>query len=133
MNNVHYSSGEWAGYYTYHAKPTKFPMHLTLNFAEGNIQGAGIDNPGSFLVEGSYDETNLRAKWVKRYVGKHSVQYEGTHREGEIIGLWSLTKITEGRSVPIHGEFRIWPLPPGEYAGDEPLQSILEKEIRRKT
>jgi hypothetical protein len=132
MDNTLYPSGEWVGYYTYHAKPTKCPMHLTLNFVRGNIRGAGIDNPGQFIIEGSYDDINFRAKWAKRYVGKHSVEYEGTYRDGEITGSWSLTQNNQGRAVSTNGEFRIWPLPVEQYGDDEPLQSILEKEIRRK-
>lgn len=131
MNNVMYTSGEWVGYYTYNAKPNLFPMHLTLNCTEGRIQGAGIDNPGSFIVEGTYG-AGSRAEWLKTYVGKHSVQYEGKFKDGEILGEWLMTQISPGRSAPAHGEFRIWPLPVGKYSDDEPLRSILEREIRRK-
>jgi len=131
MTNVLYPSGEWVGYYTYDGKPHLLPMHLTLNFSQGRIQGAGIDNPGQFVVEGTYDESS-RAAWLKRYVEKHSVRYEGMYSDGEILGSWSLTQITQGRTAPLHGAFRIWPLPTGQYSDDEPLQSVLEKEIRRK-
>ncbi len=133
MDIALYPSGEWVGYYTYHDKPTKCPMHLTLNFAQGNIRGAGIDNPGHFVIEGSYDDINFRARWAKRYIGKHSVEYEGTCRDGEIIGSWHLTQSIRGPGVSTHGEFRIWALPGEQYGDDEPLQSILEKEILRKT
>ena len=131
--NEPFSSGEWVGYYAYESKPAVLcPMHLTLNFAEGRIYGAGIDNPGRFAIEGSYD-ADRRATWLKTYIGKHSVKYEGTHRDGEIDGAWTMTHIPEGRAVPPRGEFRIWPLPEGLYSDDEPLQSVLEKEVRRKT
>lgn len=131
MNDLTCPSGEWVGYYTYHARTTLFPMHLTLNFIDGRIQGAGIDNPGSFVIQGTYDASS-RAEWLKSYVGKHSVRYEGKLKEGEILGEWTMTQISPGRSAPARGEFRIWPLPEGMYSGDEPLQGILEKEIRRK-
>jgi hypothetical protein len=131
LNNAMYPSGEWVGYYTYQAKPNLFPMHLTLNFINGRIQGAGIDNPGTFILEGTYDASS-RAAWLKSYVGKHSVKYEGTFKDGEILGEWSMTQTSPGRSAPARGGFRIWPLPAGKYSDDEPLRSILEKEIRRK-
>ena len=95
------------------------------------MRGAGIDNPGHFVIDGSYDGVSSRWSWVKQYVGKHSVQYEGRYEGDEIIGTWSLVPTTQG-SGSKGGEFRIWPLPDGEYSGDEPLQSILIKEIRRK-
>ena len=131
MDDLTFPSGEWVGYYTYQPKPTLCPMHLTLNFADGRIQGAGIDNPGAFSIEGTYDAPS-RAEWLKRYVGKHSVQYEGRFNDGEILGEWSMTQISPGRSAPMRGEFRIWPLPEGKYSGEDPLQAILEQEIRRK-
>ena len=131
MNVAPHPSGEWVGYYTYDAKPNIFPMHLTLNFVDGCIQGAGIDNPGTFAIEGTYDGGS-RAEWFKRYLGKHDVRYEGTFRDGEIVGVWSLTQISQGRGAPVHGEFRLWPLAADEYSDDEPLQAILQREIRRK-
>ncbi len=124
-------SGEWVGYYTYPGKLPKCPMHLTLNFADGLIRGAGIDNPGQFVIDGVYSATE--AKWSKRYVGKHSVSYEGQLKKEEILGSWALTQMHEGKVVSLQGQFRIWSLPDGVYGDDEPLQSILEKEIRRKT
>ena len=133
MDNTLYPSGEWVGYYTYQAKPTKCPMHLTLNFAQGTIQGAGIDSSGQFVIEGIYDDMNFRVNWAKRYVDKRSVEYEGTYRDGEITGSWSLTQNHQGRVASTNGDFRVWPLPAEQYGDDELLQSILEKEIRRKT
>jgi hypothetical protein len=55
MDDLIFPSGEWVGCYTYQTKPTLSPMHLTLNFADGRIQGADIDNPGPFIIEGTYD------------------------------------------------------------------------------
>jgi hypothetical protein len=125
-------SGEWVGYYGYKGKPARCPMHLTLNFGQGIIGGAGIDNNGQFVINGSFDAANAKAKWDKRYVGKHSVQYDGTCRDGEIVGSWSLTSSDQRQNVSLNGEFRIWPLPVEEYRDDESLQSILDREIRRK-
>ena len=125
------ASGEWVGYYTYPGKLPKCPMHLTLNFANGLIRGAGIDNPGQFVIDGVY--TSAGASWSKRYIGKHSVSYDGQFKDNEILGTWTLTQMHEGKSSLLQGEFRIWPLPEGIYGEEEQLQSILEREIRRKT
>lgn len=125
------ASGEWVGYYVYTGKLPKCPMHLTLNFEGGLIRGAGIDNPGQFVIDGVYSANN--ARWSKRYVGKHSVSYDGQFKNEEIFGSWSLTQMHEGKIVSMQGQFRIWRLPDGTYADDESLQSILEREIRKKT
>ncbi|HMF10846.1 MAG TPA: hypothetical protein VKE94_01030 [Gemmataceae bacterium] len=125
-------SGEWVGYYTYDGKPTKCPVHQTLEFGDGHVRGAGIDNPGQFLIEGSYEDASGRVRWAKQYIGKHGVHYEGTAKDDEIAGSWFLKQNKQGREVVLRGEFRIWPLPDGIYGDDEPLQSVLEREIRRK-
>jgi hypothetical protein len=132
MDIFPYPSGEWVGYYTYLDKPTKLPMHMTLEFSRGSIRGAGIDKPGRFVVDGSFDESTLEAKWSKRYVGKHSVEYVGELRDGEISGSWSLAQVIHVHETRASGQFRIWPLPADLYGDDESLQSILEREIRRK-
>jgi hypothetical protein len=129
MDTAPFTSGEWVGYYRYENLQAKCPMHLTLNFAQGSIRGAGIDNSGQFVIEGAYDAVNHGARWVKRYVGKHSLSYEGSCSGGEIAGAWSLNKRGQERSL--QGEFRIWPLAPDSYPGDMPLKTILEEEIRR--
>src|SRR5262245_29611715 len=107
-------------------------MHQTLDFSAGRIRGAGIDNPGQFLIDGSYDDATRGVRWTKQYVGKHGVRYEGTVRGGEIAGSWILKQNKQDREVVLRGEFRIWPLPDGIYDDDEALQSVLEAEIRRK-
>jgi hypothetical protein len=133
MTNPLWLSGEWVGYYTYQTQPTKCPLHQTLEFSDGHIRGAGIDNPGHFVIDGSYDEASRAVQWTKTYIGKHDVRYEGAARNGEIMGSWSLKQNKQGREVSLRGEFRIWPLPDGQYCDEESLQSILEREIRRKS
>ncbi len=134
MNNeLHPPGGEWVGYYTYKDKPARCPMHLTIQFVSERIRGAGIDNPGQFVIEGRYDPSTLQAQWVKRYVAKHSVKYQGEYRNGEIRGSWTLTQNHQGREVWLEGDFCIWPLPADLYSDEDSLQYILAEEIRRKT
>lgn len=128
MSNVH-PSGEWVGYYTYQGLATKCPMHLTLRFDQSTIRGAGIDGPGEFVIAGSYDELNSRVTFAKQYIGKYGVEYYGRFQEDEIIGGWLLR---DGERT-LRGEMRLWPLPVDLYGDDESLQSILEREIRRKS
>jgi hypothetical protein len=108
----------------------KCPMHLTLHFSNGVIRGAGIDNPGQFVIDGVYDDVNQQVSWSKRYVRQNSVRYQGTYSNSEITGVWSLDKTKNGRRL--QGQFRIWPLPGDAYGENESLKSILEKEIQRK-
>jgi hypothetical protein len=133
MSEVSFSSGEWVGYYMYLNLPNMCPMHLTLQFLAGKVKGAGIDNPGQFVVEGDYFEETGLSKFVKRYVGKHSLEYVGKLRDGKLTGTWSLNQMKDGKLVTLQGEFRIWPLPEGKYGDDESLQSILDREIREET
>jgi hypothetical protein len=130
MTDTTFPSGEWVGYYMYQDLPNMCPMHLTLQFNGGTIRGAGIDNPGQFVIDGSYFADSGLAKWVKRYIGKHSVEYVGKLRDGKLVGTWSLAQMSEGKVQTLQGKFRIWPLPEGKYRNDETLQSILDRELR---
>jgi hypothetical protein len=123
---------EWVGYYTYQGKTTKLPMHVTLEFSKGEIHGAGIDNLGQFIIDGFFDERTSHARWSKRYIGAATVEYEGTQSENEIGGSWSLVQTVDGKETTLRGDFHLWPLPAGLYGEDEPLQSVLEREVRRK-
>jgi len=121
-------SGEWVGYYMYQGIAKKLPMHLTLQFGEGKVKGAGIDGPGQFVIDGVYDDANSSVTLNKQYIGKHNLQYRGHFQSDEILGDWSLTQ--DGRTM--NGTIRIWPLLDGIYGDDETLQSIIAREIERK-
>jgi hypothetical protein len=133
MNEMRFPSGEWVGYYMYQGMPNKCPMHLTLRFEAGKIKGAGVDNPGQFVIDGDYLEESGLAKFAKRYMGKPGVEYVGKLLDGKLGGAWSLAQVKEGKIVTLQGEFQIWPLPEGKYRDDESLQSILDREIREAT
>jgi hypothetical protein len=133
MSDAKFSSGEWVGYYMYPRLPNKCPMHLTLRFEGGIIRGAGIDNPGQFVINGDYFAETGVAKWAKSYVGKHSVEYVAKLRDGKLAGSWSLAQVKDGKVATLQGEFLIWPLPEGKYGDNETLQAILDREIREQT
>jgi hypothetical protein len=125
-------SGEWVGYYTYQGKTTRCPMHLTLEFSERTIRGAGLDNPGAFIITGDHNQATGAVSWQKQYVGKHAVHYAGSYANEEIQGDWSLVQSTSTGPRKTQGAFRLWPLPDDLYGDDDPLQEILLKEIARK-
>jgi len=84
-------SGLWEGHYEQWG--SNHPQKMTLEFADGIIEGDGVDGIGSFLIEGEYrvDRNEVRAGWIKTYKGRHSVLYLGTLQKGRIVGQWELT------------------------------------------
>ena len=91
-----YPSGLWNGYWE---QPPygRQPMHdFVLRFADGTVIGEGRDMIGPFRIEGAYDEHGA-VKFVKQYIGRHKVLYDGMHDgEGTIFGHWSIPPIWSG-------------------------------------
>jgi hypothetical protein len=95
-------SGPWAGYYAYPDWNNRHRMQLYLTFsANGNIDGGGIDDIAPFAIHGIYDSATRAAKWTKAYIGMHSVDYQGVFDGLNILGNWSILRVS--------GAFRIWP------------------------
>ena len=80
-------------------------MHLFLVFKQGKISGEGTDYVGPWVASGTYDSSTGRCRWIKKYVGKHQVTYQGTSCENGIQGNWDLSWSS--------GPFHIWPRPFG--------------------
>jgi hypothetical protein len=95
-------SGAWSGYYSYRFAAGKHRMKLDLLFSgNGGIQGDGLDDIGSFLIQGVFNPTTLETSWTKAYIGRHTVDYRGLYNNKSISGVWTLG--------PGEGDFRIWP------------------------
>jgi hypothetical protein len=101
-----YASGLWNGYWE-QAQYGRQPMHdFVLRFADGIIRGEGHDVIGPFRIEGAYDDRGT-VKFVKQYIGKHKVLYEGLHDgEGTILGHWQIPPFWEGTFAlrPVHSQ-----------------------------
>ena|SRR5689334_9850039 len=95
-----YPSGAWRGFYSY-GFGDRHPMQLDLLFSDGMLAGDGVDDVGSFLFNGAYDQASGACRWIKTYIGSHDVAYSGARDGNGIAGRWHL-----GRA---HGSFRIWP------------------------
>ena len=95
-----YPSGAWRGFYRYGAGD-RHPMQLDLLFSRGILAGDGLDDIGSFLINGSYDQQSGSCRWTKTYIGAHDVVYVGARDGRDIAGSWQLGVA--------HGSFRIWP------------------------
>ena len=116
-----FPSGPWTGFYLMpHTGSKRHPTQLTMTFSGGTLTGGGRDAVGAFTVRGRYDLTDGKCRWVKHYVGKHDVFYNGFN-EGR--GIWGLWDIPNQLGIAWKGGFHIWP----EGMAD-PTQPALQAE-----
>jgi hypothetical protein len=94
-------------------------MDLVLEFKNGEMTGEGADGIGLFIISGNYSEQSGECSWVKQYVGRHAVDYQG-YREGK--GIWGNWKVEITK-----GGFHIWPLSEGA-----PTNAAKESEPEEK-
>lgn len=94
-------TGEWNGFFLENHQDQRGWMHLYLTFAEKKIKGEGTDYVGPWHANGEYDLSTGICSWVKSYLGKHPVTYQGTISENGIMGRWQISFLS--------GEFHIWP------------------------
>lgn len=118
MEDDLFPSGPWTGFYNYTGPEDRHRMDLRLEFKQGRMTGAGSDNVGYFLIDGSYDPVSKECHWTKSYPGSHHVCYRG-FREG--VGIWGTWEIPPSA----RGGFHIWPrrFKQGE---SEELETTLE-------
>ena len=91
-----YPSGIWNGYWEQPGYGRQPMRDFLLRFANGEVAGEGIDIVGAFTVSGEYDDRGA-VRLTKKYVGRHTVLYEGKHDgEGTIFGQWSIAPIWSG-------------------------------------
>ena len=117
-----YPSGAWRGFYSY-VGVDRHRMQLDLLFSQGILAGDGLDDVGSFLINGSYDRESGACRWIKTYIGAHDVTYSGARDGNGIAGTWQLGR---GR-----GTFRIWPGQQDESVGAD--ESVELKDVRSAT
>ena len=114
-----YPSGAWRGFYSYGAGD-RHAMQLDLLFSRGILAGDGVDDVGSFLINGSYDQESGVCRWTKTYIGAHDVAYTGARDGNGIAGTWQLR-------LAGHGTFRIWPGRHSDNVGAD--ESVEEPEL----
>eukprot|EP00727_Mastigamoeba_balamuthi_P012996 m51a1_g8319 hypothetical protein (810) ;mRNA; f:119496-123757 len=85
------------------------PFQLTIEGdSSTGIRGEGADSIGRFTVRGKYNESSEQVSFVKAYIGKHSLNYEGRGTPDGFRGRWVIVGSCEGTwdmrrvSVPQH-------------------------------
>ena len=112
-----FPSGPWTGYFLMpHTGSQRHPTHLRLEFVGGKMTGSGNDAVGAFVVDGSYDLSDGKCRWVKMYLAKHDVNYSGYNEGKGIWGTWEIPPQWKGG-------FHIWP-----EGMDDPTRSRLYEE-----
>jgi hypothetical protein len=90
------------------------PMQeLYLRFDAGRISGSGRDIVGAFTFFGAIDEQG-RVVMKKKYLGQHTVDYEGTY-DGEGL-MWGEWRIGPAKNRWMIRFSRARPAPPKEAA-----------------
>jgi hypothetical protein len=100
-----FPSGPWTGFFLQpmlHSGRSWMELHLT--FRDGQLTGEGRDWVGDFRMRGRYDVSTGRCTWIKSYIGRHSVAYDGYNEGKGIWGNWAITV------PPMRGGFYIWPV-----------------------
>ena len=116
-----FPSGKWTGFWLQRFYIGRQYMSLNLTFADGVVNGEGVDRVGEFTLTGRYELTTGNCQLTKAYVGAHRLSYEGRNEnDGQWIwGVWRHLTLDRGG-------FHLWPH--GENDPTGPTLSA-EKEL----
>ncbi len=118
-----FPSGKWGGFYLMpHTGQKRHQTECVLNFHSGRMWGDGQDKVGKFIIEGKYNLEDGKAHWLKTYISKHTVHYNG-YNEGK--GIWGIWEIPNTLNINWRGGFHIWPEGVG-IGGDDSLHEALD-------
>ena len=101
-----FPSGPWTGFFLQRLVPGRHQMEIKITFRGGVLSGSGRDLVGTFSLQGRYELANGHCSFMKSYLGKHSVSYQG-YNEGK--GIWGTWTINLPGYMPQRGGFHIWP------------------------
>ena len=79
---------EWSGIYTQGGAQKEMRIDH-FNMSKGMIKGSGEDAVGQFTITGTYGKQK-DVNFVKAYIGKHTVQYQGFRHKKDIVGMWAV-------------------------------------------
>jgi hypothetical protein len=102
-----FPSGPWTGFFL---QPNMYEgrcyMTLSLSFANGKIQGGGIDVVGPFTMMGRYDLDSGRCWITKNYRAGQDIAYGGYNEDGK--GIWGVWEFGSG-AWRTSGGYHLWP------------------------
>lgn len=83
-------TGQWTGYYVQYDKqyPMTFKNFYITPVPQGEIRGGGEDTVGKFEISGSFNNNATAVRFAKKYIGKHTIYYEGEFNGNTIEGSW---------------------------------------------
>lgn len=117
-----FPSGRWTGFFLQPAfPPGRHQMELHLTFRAGEMVGECRDFVGHSVIQGRYALADGKCFWIKHFLGKHDVFYNGFNEGKGIWGTWEIP--ASSASSTLRGGFHIWP----EGMAD-PTQPQLDEE-----
>jgi|GEM_PF-2664185 len=123
-----FPSGQWVGHFVQLGLTTKQSMFLS--FCAALLDGSGTDRVGPFTITGTYRVDSGRVSFCKKYLGQHTVCYDGSAElQHGVWGLWSLDD--DGRRSE-RGGFQLWPLgheSSARFAAKEHLVERIDVEL----
>jgi len=113
-----FPSGPWTGFFLQRLVPGRHQMEIKITFRGGVLSGSGRDLVGTFSLQGRYELANGHCSFMKSYLGKHSVSYQG-YNEGK--GIWGTWEIPPAQNMGLlfRGGFHIWPEGMANPSGDQ--------------
>ncbi len=78
-----------------------------LNIFKNKVKGKGTDEVGEYTISGELKPDNT-VTFVKQYIGKHSVNYEGTFDQIRICGKWNIPSQNKSDTFQISKNYAYW-------------------------
>lgn len=84
---------QWKGSFTLDGRT--YPMQTNIFVSERGVFGLGKDAEGVFVITGVYNPTNYKLNYVKSYLGRYHITYDGQmYDDGQFLvvnGEWDLS------------------------------------------
>lgn len=88
----------WKGSFMLDGKT--YPMLTNICVSEEGVFGLGKDAEGVFVINGNYDDDQSRIYFVKSYLGRYNISYDGSmFDDGQFLvvsGQWTLSTGQQG-------------------------------------
>lgn len=94
---------QWKGSFTLDGRT--YPMQTNIYVSERGVFGLGKDSEGVFTITGVYNPTNNRLNFVKSYLGRYHITYDGQmFDDGQFLVVKGEWDLSTGQS----GEFEMY-------------------------